>query len=285
MASLASDDPARVRERDTADAVAALAARLGAFAPRVAIILGSGLSDLTGQLVGEGGAPTRVAYDDLSGFPHSGVSGHAGALFAGTLGETPVIMLAGREHYYENGRADAMRGAIETLKALGVTTLVATNAAGSLREDFAPGSVMLIEDHINWSGLNPLIGERSDTRFLNMVGAYDPALLGAMREAARAEAIEAPSGVYMWFSGPSFETPAEIRMARTLGADAVGMSTVPEVILARHAGLRVAAASVVTNLGAGMTGEALSHDETRDVAPRGGAKLARILARALPAMG
>ena len=273
-----SDDPARVRERNTADAVALLNDRLAGATPRIAIILGSGLSGLAD----EASDAVRIPYADLPGFPHSGVSGHAGALVSGALGDTPVLMLAGREHYYENGRADAMRGAIETLVALGITTLIATNAAGSLREDIPPGSVMLIEDHINWSGLNPLIGERSDTRFLNMVEAYDSALLAAMREAADVEGIKAPSGVYMWFSGPTFETPAEIRMARTLGADAVGMSTVPEVILARHAGLRVAAASVITNFGAGMTGEALSHDETKELAPQGGAKLARILHRVLP---
>ena len=273
-----SDDPARVRERATVDATAILRERLGGSVPATAIILGSGLSGLAESA----SDAVRVPYADLPGFPHSGVSGHAGALVAGRIADVPVVMLAGREHYYENGRADAMRGAIETLAALGVTTLIATNAAGSLREDIPPGSVMLIEDHVNWSGLNPLIGERSDTRFLNMVDAYDPALLGALREAADAENIEAPSGVYMWFSGPSFETPAEIRMARSLGADAVGMSTVPEVILARHAGLRVAGASVITNLGAGMTGKVLSHDETKELAPQGGAKLARILERALP---
>ena len=276
---IASDDPNRARERDVADAVPMLREKLGSVPP-VAVILGSGLGGLTDAVEGD----VRVPYADVPGFPRSGVSGHSGELVAGVIAGQPVVLLSGREHYYESGRADAMRGAIDALAAAGVEVLVATNAAGSLREDLAPGDIMLIEDHINWSGLNPLIGERQDTRFLNLVGAYDAALLSMMKEAASAEGIAAQAGVYMWFSGPSFETPAEIRMARTLGADAVGMSTVPEVILARHAGLRVAGASVITNFGAGMTGDALSHDETKDVAPQGGEKLARILRRALPGM-
>ena len=266
------------RTRDVALSASVLRARLGDLAPRVAIVLGSGLSGLADEVDGA----IRVPYGELPGFPTSGVSGHAGAVVAGTLGGAPALMLAGREHYYERGRADAMRGAIETLAMIGVRTLIASNAAGSLRDDLPPGSVMLIEDHINFAGANPLTGEVSDTRFLNMVDAYDPALLARMRAAAKATDTEVGSGVYMWFAGPSFETPAEIRMARGFGADAVGMSTVPEVILARHAGLRVAAASVITNYGAGMTGGALSHDETKEIAPEGGRKLAAILRALLP---
>lgn len=175
-----------------------------------------------------------------------------------------------------------MRLPIEVLAAVGVTTLILTNAAGSLRSDMPPGSVMQITDHINFSGRNPLIGESSDARFVGMTQAYDAELIETMRQAAADEEIPLPSGVYMWFSGPSFETPAEIRMARTFGADAVGMSTVPEVILARFFGLKVAAASVITNFGAGMTGAELSHDETKDMAPIGGLRLAAILKRMLP---
>jgi len=140
-----------------------------------------------------------------------------------------------------------------------------------------PGSVMQITDHINYSGMNPLIGEESDRRFVGMTTAYDPELMLAMRNAAIRATVPLFGGVYMWFSGPSFETPAEIRMARVLGADAVGMSTVPEVILARFFGMRVAAASVITNYGAGMTGAELSHEETKDMAPVGGKRLAAIL--------
>src|SRR3546814_42007 len=152
-----------------------------------------------------------------------------------------------------------------------------TNSAGSLRQDMPPGSVMQITDHINYSGINPLIGEGGDGRFVGMTNAYDAELATGMRNAAIRCGIPLFTGVYMWFSGPSFETPAEIRMARTLGADAVGMSTVPEVILARYFGLRVVAASVITNYGAGMTGAELSHEETKDMAPVGGQRLAAIL--------
>ena len=174
-----------------------------------------------------------------------------------------VIVLSGRVHFYERGDASAMRTPIETLKALGVETLILTNSAGSLREDLPPGSVMQITDHINFSGTSPLIGVDSDDRFVGLTSAYEPALVERMRAAAIKLDIPLGSGVYMWFSGPNFETPAEIRMARILGADAVGMSTVPEVILARFFGLKVAAASVITNFGAGMTGGELSHHETK----------------------
>lgn len=256
-------------------AVDLLIDRLNGLLPRIAIVLGSGL----GGLVDEVEDAIVVSYSELPGFPSGGVSGHAKQLVAGTLAGVPVIMLAGRAHYYEQGDASAMRLPLEVLAALGVTTLILTNAAGSLREDMPPGSVMRITDHINFSGLNPLIGEPSDARFVGMTQVYDVELAQAMRQAAIDEGIVLSSGVYMWFSGPSFETPAEIRMARVLGADAVGMSTVPEVILARFLGLRVAAASVITNFGAGMTGAELSHAETKDMAPVGGQRLGAILKR------
>ncbi len=250
-----------------------LRARLGGLEPRHAIVLGSGL----GALVDEVSEAVRVPYGDLSGFPISAVSGHAGEVVAGRLGGTPVVMLSGRVHYYEHGDPAAMRPPLEALGALGIRKLVLTNSAGSLRADMPPGSVMLVCDHINWSGLNPLIGEPGDRRFVGMTQAYDPGLADAMRAAAAAAGVELHEGVYMWFSGPSFETPAEIRMARRLGADAVGMSTVPEVILARFLGLDVAAASVITNLGAGMSAAELSHRETKEMAPVGGRRLAAVL--------
>lgn len=256
-------------------AVDLLVERLNGLMPRYGIVLGSGL----GSLVEEVRAPIRIPYSELPGFPVSGVSGHAGELVAGHLGRTPVIMLAGRMHYYEHGDPNAMRKPIEVLMGLGVKSLILTNAAGSLRDDMPPGSVMQITDHINFSGKNPLIGEDSDGRFVGMTNAYDAGLSAAMQGAALAEGVPLARGVYMWFSGPSFETPAEIRMARILGADAVGMSTVPEVILARFFGLRVAAASVITNYGAGMTSGELSHQETKDMAPIGGKRLATILKR------
>jgi len=250
-----------------------LAGRLGGLVPRYGIVLGSGL----GSLVGEMTDAQCIQYHDLPGFPVSAVSGHAGEVVAGSLCGVPVVMLSGRVHFYEKGDAGAMRLPIEVLKGLGIETLILTNSAGSLREDMPPGSVMQITDHINYSGMNPLIGEESDRRFVGMTSAYDAGLADSMRKAAEKLGIALSQGVYMWFSGPSFETPAEIRMARILGADAVGMSTVPEVIIARMLGLRVAAASVITNYGAGMTGGELSHNETKDMAPIGGARLAAIL--------
>lgn len=255
--------------------------RLRGLMPRHAIVLGSGL----GALVEGVRDAVRIPYSDLPGFPQSGVSGHAGEVVAGYLGKTPVIMLSGRVHYYEHGAADAMRVPLEVLRGIGVTRLILTNSAGSLREDMPPGSVMRITDHINFSGANPLIGEASDARFVGMTTAYDAALGAAMDRAAETTGTPLHHGVYMWFSGPSFETPAEIRMARVLGADAVGMSTVPEVILARFMGLEVAAASVITNYGAGMTGAELSHQETKDMAPIGGRRLATILEQTIGDMG
>ncbi|WP_455269264.1 purine-nucleoside phosphorylase [Rhizobium herbae] len=256
-----------------------LKARLSGLSPRYGIVLGSGL----GSLVEAVADPVRISYTDIPGFPVSAVSGHAGELVAGKIGGVPVIVLSGRVHFYERGDANAMRTPIETLKALGVETLILTNSAGSLREDLPPGSVMQITDHINFSGTSPLIGVDSDDRFVGLTAAYDPALAERMRAAAIKLNIPLGSGVYMWFSGPNFETPAEIRMARILGADAVGMSTVPEVILARFFGLKVAAASVITNFGAGMTGGELSHHETKDMAPIGGRRLASILAEMISA--
>jgi purine-nucleoside phosphorylase len=258
-----------------------LAAKLGGLSPRHGIILGSGLGALVSQLTDA----VRISYADVPGFPVSAVSGHAGEVVAGKLGCVPVIMLSGRVHFYETGDANAMRLPIEVLQGLGVEALILTNSAGSLREDLAPGSVMQITDHINYSGINPLIGEASDRRFVGMTNAYDAGLADAMQAAARKTGTPLSQGVYMWFSGPSFETPAEIRMARILGADAVGMSTVPEVIIARMLGLRVAAASVITNYGAGMTGAELSHEETKDMAPIGGARLAAILKEMIAAGG
>ena len=258
-------------------AVAKLTEALAGRMPKTALVLGSGLGGVVDAVTDA----VRVPYGDLPGFPQSGVSGHAGQVVAGDLGGKPVLVLSGRAHYYEHGRADAMRPAIECLQGVGVENLILTNAAGSLHEDLPPGSVMLIEDHINFSGLNPLIGERTDARFVPMTDAHDARMRAALRAAATAEGIDAGEGVYAWYSGPSFETPAEIRAIRALGADAVGMSTVPEVILARFLGLRVAAISVITNMAAGMSDEKISHEHTKSMAPIGAAKLERILRRYL----
>ncbi len=257
-----------------------LKSALGDLKPRVAITLGSGLGGLTDAIE----QPVRISYNHLPGFPQGGVSGHAGEVVAGNLSGVPVIMLSGRAHYYENGNAGAMRPAIEALAKIGIDTLILTNSAGSLDTEIEPGSVMLIEDHINLSGSNPLFGEPSDRRFVGLTEAYDPELRAILSKAAEDENITLAKGVYMWFSGPSFETPAEIRMARMFGATAVGMSTVPEVILGRFCGLRIAACSIITNLAAGMTGAELSHQETKDMAPEGGRKLQRIVTRAVKEM-
>lgn len=251
--------------------------RLEGMAPRIALVLGSGLGGLVEAIEN----PIRFSYEDLDGFPQSGVTGHAGELIAGMLGGKPVLVMSGRSHYYENGDASIMRPALEILKGLGIKRLILTNSAGSLREDLSPGSVMMITDHINFSGTNPLIGEESDARFVGMTSAYDGDICDALENAAQSLEIPLAQGVYMWFSGPTFETPAEIRMAKTFGADAVGMSTVPEVILGRFLGMQCAACSVITNLGAGMTGNELSHEETKEMAPLGGKRLQSILTHAI----
>ncbi len=246
---------------------------------RVGLILGSGLGHLAQAVDG-----TAIAYDDLPGFPHAGVSGHRADLVVGTLEGQKVAVFGGRAHYYENGRGDAMRLPLEVLKALGAEILLLTNAAGSMRPDIPPGNLMCLSDHINFSGLNPLIGEPTDARFVPMTEAYDPDLRARLHAAAEAAEIPLSDGVYAWYSGPSFETPAEIRAIRTLGADAVGMSTVPEVILARFLGLRVAAVSTITNMAAGLSDEQISHDHTKAMAPLGAAKLETILRGFLAAL-
>ena len=246
----------------------------GVLAPvTTAIILGTGL----GPLADEAQNAIAIPFADLPGFPQSGVSGHAGRLVIGDIAGVRVALLQGRAQYYERGDARAMAAPLDTLAALGVTTLILTNACGGLREDWPPGSLVALSDHINYSGMDPLIGVAADTRFVSMTNAYDPALRARMHRAARAAGVPLHEGVYMWFSGPSFETPAEICMARILGADLVGMSTVPEVILARHLGMRVAAVSMITNFGAGMHGTSPSHGETKEVAAQGGIALKALI--------
>lgn len=259
--------------RDLADLIRA---RTGDAPVQIGLILGSGLGHLAEAVDG-----IAIDYANLPGFPDAGVSGHNPKLVIGDLEGARVAVFGGRAHYYEAGRADAMRLPLEVLKELGAASLIVTNAAGSMRPDITPGDLMLLRDHINFSGLNPLIGEPSDARFVPMTDAHDPGMRAALKAAARSENIPLPEGVYAWYSGPSFETPAEIRAIRTLGGDAVGMSTVPEIILARFLGLRVAAISSVTNMAAGLSDEQISHDHTKAMAPLGAAKLEKILRRFL----
>lgn len=242
----------------------------------VGLVLGSGLGHLAEAVEG-----VAIPYSELPGFPGSAVSGHNPKLVIGQLEGTRVAVFGGRAHYYEQGQADAMRLPLEVLKALGAERLILTNAAGSMRPDIAPGDLMLLSDHINFSGLNPLIGEPTDARFVPMTHAYDTPMRAALSEIADEEGIALPEGIYAWYSGPSFETPAEIRAIRTLGADAVGMSTVPEVILARFLGLRVAAISTITNMAAGMSDENISHEHTKAMAPVGAKKLEKLVRRYL----
>ncbi len=256
----------------SADLAQIIRAEAGDAPVELGLILGSGLGHLAGAVEG-----VAIPYAKLPGFPHAGVSGHNPNLVIGTLEGRRVAVFGGRAHYYESGRPDAMRLPLEVLKELGAGAVIATNAAGSLRADMPTGSVMLLTDHINFSGLNPLIGEPSDARFVPMTEAYDPAMRAGLAAAAEAVKVELHRGVYAWYSGPSFETPAEIRAIRNMGADAVGMSTVPEVILARFLGLRAAAISTITNMAAGLSAEQISHEHTKAMAPLGAAKLEKLL--------
>lgn len=259
-------------------AIQTIKQRIGEDTIDAAIVLGSGLSALGDDLTDK----TSIPYADLEDFPgHNAigeaVSGHGRDLLIGHLGGKRVAILTGREHYYEHGDAAAMRPALETLAELGARTLLLTNSAGSLSSKIAPGNLMMLSDHINYAGMNPLIGETTDRRFVNMVDAYDPDLKAKAHEIAKALDIELNEGVYLWYSGPSFETVAEIKMAITLGADAVGMSTAPEVILGRMLGLRVWACSAITNMGAGLSTENISHAHTKAMAPQGAEKLQRLI--------
>ena len=264
---------------DLADPIAASAATLRATgrAPRIAVVLGSGWSGLTGWVEDA----VEVPYAELPAFPRPTVGGHAARVVLGRIGPHEVALLAGRQHPYEGGRADGMNGALRTLAELGVQILVLTNAAGSLDPALPPGGLMLISDHLNLPQLSPLWEERDDRRFVDMTDAYDPALRARALAAASKVGVELHEGVYAWVIGPQFETPAEIRMLRTLGAQAVGMSTVPETIVARHAGLHVLGLSMVTNMAAGMGAEQLSHAQTlrqaQAASERAGAALAAIV--------
>lgn len=242
-----------------AQLVAKIRSRAGDEPVRLGLVLGSGLSGLADKLEGA----VRIAYADLPGLPQVGVSGHRAEVIVGTLENVRLCVFGGRAHYYERGRADEMRRPLEVLAGLGGQAVFLANSAGAVNKGFAPGELMLITDHLNLTGANPLVGQQGDKRFIDMTHAYDSGLCDAMREAARAARLQLHEGVYAWFTGPSFETPAEIKMAGILGADAVGMSTVPEVIMARYLGLQVAAVSNMTNMAAGLSGGEISHEQTK----------------------
>ena len=262
-----------------AQAASVMAARKPGFSPRVGLVLGSGLGGLVDAM--EDG--TAIPYADLAGFPTPTVAGHGGTLWLGQLGGVAVACLAGRAHAYEGRGAGVMNGAVRTLRQAGCDILLLTNAAGSLNPDAGPGSLMLITDHINFTGANPLMGEDGDN-FVDMTDAYDPDLRAGLRRAAQALGIALTEGVYIWFTGPSFETPAEIRASKALGADLVGMSTVPEAIVARQCGLRVAALSMITNMAAGLDLAPITHAQILDVAARAAGDMQRLLVGFLGAL-
>lgn len=247
------------------EGAAAIRARVPGVFPRHALMLGSGLGGFAEHIA----EAVTISYGDVPGFSRSGVAGHAGNLIVGTLEGRAVVVLQGRIHAYEGHAAQTIATPIRILRALGVETLLLTNAAGGLRPDLPAGSLMAISDHINFSGVNPLIGPNDDSigpRFFDMSAAYDPALLARLQHAAARAGVPLQTGVYLFTTGPNFETPAEVRMFGRLGADAVGMSTVPECLAARHCGIRVAGLSLITNLAAGLAAEPLSHQQTLSAA-------------------
>lgn len=250
------------------------------FTPKLGIILGSGLGAFADTLENA----VSIDYSELPDFPTSSVSGHAGRLVLGYRGKTAIVAMQGRVHFYEGYAPWQVTFPARVLCRLGIKHLTVTNAAGGINLDFKVGDLMAITDHLNLAGFNPLIGHNEDAlgpRFPDMTHAYDPAALNILREASASTGVAIREGVYVALSGPSYETPAEIRMLRTLGGDAVGMSTVPEVIVASHMGVKVTGVSCVTNLAAGISKEKLSHAEVSEVANQVKDKFTRLLARFL----
>ena len=259
--------------------------RIGERKPRIGLVLGSGLNNLAASL----SDPVTIDYADIPRFPATTVEGHHGRLIVGAMGGIEVACLQGRVHAYEGHPAERLGYGVRTMAGIGVETLILTNAAGSLRADVGPGRLMVIEDHINFSGVNPLVGANDDRlgpRFPDMTDAWSKELRALVHEsAAEAGISDLASGTYIMVKGPNFETPAEIRMMIGMGAHAVGMSTVPECIVARHAGLKVIGISSITNLGAGMQGGALTHEETMSEGARAAVPLRALLERLIPRLG
>ncbi len=243
--------------------------------PETAIVLGSGLGRLASRLEGAQAIP----YGEIPGFPTTTVVGHEGRLVAGTLGGASVLVQSGRFHLYEGHSADTVALPVRVMAELGVRTLILTNAAGGVRRTFSRGALMLIADHVNLTFRSPLIGQLlpGEERFPDMSAPYDAGLRARAREVARERGIALEEGVYLQLLGPTYETPAEVRMVERLGADAVGMSTAVEVIAARARGMRCLAFSTITNAAAGITGERLSHQEVMEVAARVAGDLERLV--------
>ena len=251
-------------------------ARKPGFEPRVAMILGSGLGVLAEQM----SDAVAIGFDELPGFPISTVHGHAGELILGTLSGVQVVCMKGRGHFYEGYGMGVMTSAVRTLKLLGCEMLFVTNAAGSLRADVDAGSLVAITDHINWLPGTPMVGandERFGPRFFSMANAYDSDIRDLVKDTAAANGITLHEGVFVAYPGPNFETAAEIRMMSRLGADTVGMSVVPEVISARHCGLKVTGVSVITNLAEGLSPFQLSHEQTLKYAAIGAKGLVTLI--------
>lgn len=264
-----------------ADAADLIRARAGGTVPRIALVLGSGLGAIADRLE----TPVTIDYAELPGFPRPRVEGHAGRLVMGRLAGVPLLCLAGRAHLYEGSGTAPLNTMIRALHAAGCEALLLTNAAGSLRPEVGAGELVLIDDHINLQGTNPLVGRNDDTigpSFLDLSEVYSSRLRQALLAAAERVGMPLARGVYLAVLGPCFETPAEIRAYRVLGADLVGMSTVSEAISARHAGLEVAALSIVTNLAAGLAATSLSHEDTLAAANAALERVTVLLEAALP---
>jgi purine-nucleoside phosphorylase len=255
--------------------------RQWAAAPRIGIVLGSGLGDIANELRDA----KRIAYKSIPHFPRPTVQDHAGTLHLGRWGKNPVAILQGRLHLYEGCAPAEVVFPVRVLGLAGVNTLVLTCAAGGIARKATPGSFMIFSDHLNFQGLNALVGphdERWGPRFLDMTDAYDPELRALALHAARAQRLKCFAGVYAALLGPSYETPAEIRALRKLGADAVGMSTVPEVLAARQMSVRVLAIATITNRAAGLARRALAHQEVLAAGQRAARNLARLLDAVIP---
>ncbi len=257
--------------------VAAVRARTD-LVPAIGIVLGSGLGGLADDVED----PVAIPFADLPGWPAATAPGHAGRLLLGRLGGTPVVMLQGRFHLYEGNDPGLVIQPVLLFRRLGARVVILTNAAGGVNPAYGPGTLMVIADHLNLTGRTPLLGSNADTmgeRFQDLVDAWDVDLRAGLNAAAAAEGVPLEEGVYAGLLGPQYETPAEVRMLRALGADAVGMSTVLECIAARWAGLRVCGVSLVTNAGAGYTGQPLTHEEVLASGAEAGPRLARVIRR------